>query len=159
MESYRDEDPLDIAKASASDKAAIDRLEAACSHKVFYLYFAHVEMKVVNLRIDDYDLLRMSVYPCRAYGYLVDNDSLDEEEDYDQGEEYAEPNVTLILTHFTDRNRSGPFNGFESSYDDFYLQVIHEENFKNEEPDDPDFDGGIKTEIYTRTVRSPSLSK
>jgi hypothetical protein len=154
LENYCDETPFAIAKSSETDKAVIDRLEAACSHKDFYLCFAHVERRVESLPIDDCDLPRLKDYRCGGYGYLDDDDGLDEEEDYDQ-EEYGEPNVTLILTHLTDRNGSGPFHGFELCYDDSDLQFINEENFEDEEPEDGDFDGGAKTEIYTRTVRSP----
>jgi len=166
LENYCGESPFAIAKSSNSDKAVIDRLEAVCGHNDFYLYFAHVERRVTSLRIDDYDLpkARRGYRNWRRYGLIDDDDSSDEEDydreediyyDPDEDEEYSEPHVTLILTHFTDRNGLGPFHGFELSYDDSDLQFIKEENFDDEEPEDEDFDCGILTEVYTRTVRSP----
>jgi hypothetical protein len=154
LENYCGETPFAIAKSSESDKAVIDRLEAVCGHKEFCLYFAHVQRRVESLRIDDYDLPRLRSYRARGqYRYLDENGCLSEE-DLVAEEEYAESDVTLTLTHFTDRNGSGPFHGFELSFDEEDLQFINEESFEDEQPEDEDFDGGMKTEIYTRTVGS-----
>ena len=159
LDNYCGETPLAIAKSPESDKAVIDRLEAVCSHNEFHLCFAHVERRVVSLRIDDYDLPKVRGYRNRSrYGYPDGEDSLDEE-DEEEDDEYSEPGVTLILTHFTDRNGSGPFQGFELSFDEENLQFINEESFEDEEPEDEDFDGGMKAEIYTRTVPSPFTIK
>jgi hypothetical protein len=153
LEIYCGESRFAIATSSESDRAVIDRLEAVCGHKDFHLYFAHLERRVTSLRIDDYDLpkARRGYRSWGRYGLIDDDDSSDEEDydreediyyDPDEDEEYSEPHVTLILTHFTDRNGLGQFQGFELSYEDSDLQIIKEENFDDEEPEDEDFDCG-----------------
>ena len=158
LENNYGESPFAIATSSESDKDVIDRLEAVCGHNDFYLYFAHVERRFTSRRMDEYGLPRAwrGYRSTGRYGHSDDDDSSDEE-DYDlyEDEEYAEPDVTLILTHFTDRNGLGPFHSFDLSYDDSDFQFIKEENFDDEEPEDEDFDCWILTEVYTRTVRSP----